>query len=104
MQCDRYYQPIFDPADTPQIRSAKAHSTVHNRTEHMVDVRLRTTYYAEYLTGGGLLLSRFGVFFRQLLDPAFRRGKIVGGRSHDCTRFQGNLSVFRALSRRRLAT
>jgi hypothetical protein len=38
---------------------------------------------------GGLLL-----FFGQLLDAAFRRGMIVGGRSgHTCTRFSYNLPV-----------
>src|SRR5215813_11073974 len=36
-----------------------------------------------------------GELFRQLLDPAFRSGKIVGGRScHDYTRFPCNLPIF----------
>jgi hypothetical protein len=39
MECDRYNQPIFDPIDASQICSAKAHSTVHDRAEHMVNVR-----------------------------------------------------------------
>jgi hypothetical protein len=100
MECDRHYQSIFDPIDAPQIRSAKAHSTVHDRGEHVEDVRLRTTYYAEYLAGGGLLLSRLrklapGLeeFFGQLLDPAFRRRIIVGGRS--CHYYTPSLALAR---------
>src|SRR5262245_5218194 len=55
--------------------------------------------------GGGLLLPRFQEFLRQLLDPAFRGGKILGGRScHDYTRFPCNLPArYRATSWRPLA-
>src|SRR5262249_26037780 len=46
-----------------------------------------------------------GQFFGQFLDPAFRRGKIVGGRScHDYTRFPYNLPVWLRAAKWRLAS
>jgi hypothetical protein len=46
----------------------------------------------EFAPGLGELAPCVGELFGQLLDPAFRRGMIVGGRScHDYTRFPYNL-------------
>jgi hypothetical protein len=72
---------------------------------------LRTTYNAEYLAGGGLLLSRLrklapglDEFFGQLLDPAFRRRIIVGGRScHYYTPFPLHLPVYETCTWSRVA-
>jgi hypothetical protein len=64
-----------------------------NGIEHLLGTGGRARNDAQDVTGGGLLLSSLpklapglGEFLRQLLNPAFRRGKIVGRRScHDCT-------------------
>src|SRR5215470_7882693 len=76
-------------------RFAKAGGTASDRVEYPGNVGRGPANYAENVAGTGLLLARFGQlapglgeFFGQLLDSAFRRGMIVGGRScHDHTRF-----------------
>src|SRR5262249_9664810 len=71
-----------------------------NLSAHAPQVRRRTGERRQDPRCGGLLLPTLrelalslGELFGQLLDPAFRRGKIVGGRScHDYTRIPATCS------------
>src|SRR5262245_4275226 len=67
---------------------AKSGSACGDLGEHSLCVSRRSRYSRQDLGGRGLLLSRLpklalglGEFLGQLLDPVFRGGKIVGGRS-----------------------
>src|SRR5262245_30514406 len=95
------------------IGIAKAGGTRRDFCEDALQIRRRARYYPQDLcscallvTGLGQLAPGLGEFLSELLVPAFRRGKIVGGRScHDYTRLPYNLPVrVRAASWRRLAS
>ena len=85
----------FHLKDCRVIRFAKASRARRNLREYAFQVPRRAGDDLQDLRGGGLLLSRpreltlgLGEFLSQLLNPAFRRAKIVSGRScHDYTRF-----------------
>src|SRR5262245_22208039 len=82
----------------------EASRTRSDLCEHTVRISWTARDRRQDACGRCPLLSFLCELFGQLLDPAFRRGKIVGGRScHDYTRFPYNLPVrVRAASWRRL--
>ena len=88
-----------DLEDRRVIGVAQASRIRRNLIAHAPQVGWRTGERRQDPRCGGLLLPTLcerapglGEFFGQLLDPAFRRGKIVGGRScHGYTRFPYNL-------------
>src|SRR5215831_12595819 len=90
------------PKDEPLLGRAKLRRVLDQSFENGLQVEGRAADDLEHIDGGGLLLSRLrklapgqGELFGEFLDSAFRRGKIVGGRScHDYTRFPYNVPVW----------
>src|SRR5215467_7925467 len=77
-----------EPKYSRVIAVAEASCTRRDFREHALRVCWRARDHPQDFRGCGPLLSFLSELFGQLLDPAFRRSKIIGGRScHDYTRF-----------------